>query len=192
MTMAPYALVIKRMGPLAGTNNQPRVVTRNTVVCRVCIVGMAGFEPATPCSQSRCATKLRHIPCCCVVGRFALQASDHLCSVFSKDSNPKSKPDAVSRWKGDFQRFRYLFAVLSKRAREGLMGMLFSQRTHTQTPDGANADFRSATPYVIPDHGVRRIRLIRAAGGCGLIIQHCPDTWWSPRWDSNPHALLST
>ena len=23
---------------------------------------MAGFEPATPCSQSRCAAKLRYIP----------------------------------------------------------------------------------------------------------------------------------
>ena len=26
------------------------------------LVGLAGFEPATPCSQSRCATKLRHSP----------------------------------------------------------------------------------------------------------------------------------
>lgn len=25
-------------------------------------VGMTGFEPATPCSRSRCATKLRYIP----------------------------------------------------------------------------------------------------------------------------------
>jgi hypothetical protein len=25
-------------------------------------VGLAGFEPTTPCSQSRCATKLRHSP----------------------------------------------------------------------------------------------------------------------------------
>jgi hypothetical protein len=25
-------------------------------------VGLAGFEPATPCSQSRCAAKLRHSP----------------------------------------------------------------------------------------------------------------------------------
>ena len=79
-TMAPYVLVIKRMGPLVGTNNQPRVVTRNTSRSRACIVGMAGFEPATPCSQSRCATKLRHIPCCVVsCCRFALQAPDHLC-----------------------------------------------------------------------------------------------------------------
>ena len=26
------------------------------------LVGMTGFEPATLCSQSRCATKLRYIP----------------------------------------------------------------------------------------------------------------------------------
>src|SRR5215472_2259363 len=26
------------------------------------LVGAAGFEPATPCSQSRCATRLRHAP----------------------------------------------------------------------------------------------------------------------------------
>ena len=25
-------------------------------------VGKAGFEPTTPCSQSRCATRLRHFP----------------------------------------------------------------------------------------------------------------------------------
>ena len=25
-------------------------------------IGAAGFEPATPCSQSRCATRLRHTP----------------------------------------------------------------------------------------------------------------------------------
>ena len=25
-------------------------------------IGMTGFEPATPCSQSICATKLRYIP----------------------------------------------------------------------------------------------------------------------------------
>ena len=29
---------------------------------RVAMVGKTGFEPATPCSQSRCATKLRHFP----------------------------------------------------------------------------------------------------------------------------------
>jgi hypothetical protein len=28
----------------------------------VLVVGTAGFEPATPCSQSRCAAKLRHVP----------------------------------------------------------------------------------------------------------------------------------
>ena len=31
-------------------------------------VGVAGFEPTAPCSQSRCATKLRHTPCLRVFG----------------------------------------------------------------------------------------------------------------------------
>ena len=26
------------------------------------VVGTGGFEPPTPCSQSRCATRLRHVP----------------------------------------------------------------------------------------------------------------------------------
>jgi hypothetical protein len=29
----------------------------------VCLVGAEGFEPPTLCSQSRCATRLRHAPC---------------------------------------------------------------------------------------------------------------------------------
>ncbi len=35
--------------------DRPRRVVRNSI-------GAAGFEPATPCSQSRCATKLRYAP----------------------------------------------------------------------------------------------------------------------------------
>ena len=31
------------------------------------MVGVTGFEPATLCSQSRCATKLRHIPDCFIL-----------------------------------------------------------------------------------------------------------------------------
>ena len=34
----------------------------------VFLVGATGFEPATPCSQSRCATRLRHAP---RVGRYS-------------------------------------------------------------------------------------------------------------------------
>ena len=30
-------------------------------------IGMTGFEPATPCSQGRCATKLRYIPSTTIV-----------------------------------------------------------------------------------------------------------------------------
>lgn len=33
-------------------------------LCQTCrkVVGVAGFEPATPCSQGRCSTKLSHAP----------------------------------------------------------------------------------------------------------------------------------
>ncbi len=37
------------------------VPTKNTERVRE-MVGATGFEPATPCSQSRCATKLRYAP----------------------------------------------------------------------------------------------------------------------------------
>ena len=37
------------------------VFTSNTERGRE-MVGATGFEPATPCSQSRCATKLRYAP----------------------------------------------------------------------------------------------------------------------------------
>ena len=33
-----------------------------TLQTRNILVGATGLEPATPCSQSRCATKLRHTP----------------------------------------------------------------------------------------------------------------------------------
>ena len=35
--------------------------------CLLNLVGAKGFEPSTPCSQSRCATKLRHAPQECAV-----------------------------------------------------------------------------------------------------------------------------
>ena len=59
----PYVLVIKRMVAF-GWSHQLAASSHPQYKCACsCIVGMAGFEPATPCSQSRCATKLRHIPC---------------------------------------------------------------------------------------------------------------------------------
>jgi hypothetical protein len=47
-------------------------------------IGAAGFEPATPCSQSRCATKLRHAPCHRVYSR--LRTLPHA------RARPSSKP----------------------------------------------------------------------------------------------------
>ena len=36
--------------------------TRRSSQAATEVVGAPGFEPATPCSQSRCVTKLRHAP----------------------------------------------------------------------------------------------------------------------------------
>ena len=41
--------------------NRPKNV-RSNPACGVNMVGVRGFEPPTPCSQSRCATRLRHTP----------------------------------------------------------------------------------------------------------------------------------
>ena len=35
------------------------------------MVGATGFEPATPCSQGKCATKLRYAPTARVIDEFA-------------------------------------------------------------------------------------------------------------------------
>ena len=35
---------------------------RQSFLCRQFVVGTAGFEPATPCTPSKCATGLRHVP----------------------------------------------------------------------------------------------------------------------------------
>jgi hypothetical protein len=40
--------------------NEMRVVKDNPP--RIFVVGVQGFEPWTPCSQSRCATGLRYTP----------------------------------------------------------------------------------------------------------------------------------
>ena len=40
------------------------------------LVGAEGFEPPTPCSQSRCATKLRYAPKKWLAKRFATRDGD--------------------------------------------------------------------------------------------------------------------
>ena len=47
--------------PLKDANNA-RVVSVNIRIKEDFLVGAAGFEPATLCSQGRCATKLRYAP----------------------------------------------------------------------------------------------------------------------------------
>lgn len=101
-------VIINVWWPLAEVNNQPRVVTRNTSVSHLYRRngGIRTRDPLLPKQVRYQAAphSVFSLLCC----RFTLWASDHLCSVFSKDSGPKSKPDAVSHWKGDFQWVRYL------------------------------------------------------------------------------------
>ena len=52
------------VSPRRLTRTVPAVAKRPEMAGEVVrFVGMAGFEPAASCSQSRRATKLRHIPC---------------------------------------------------------------------------------------------------------------------------------
>ena len=63
--------VIRHVSPVGHAVTGPRqptcapisiTVSRDPTSTTVTVVGTTGFEPATPCSQSRCATKLRHVP----------------------------------------------------------------------------------------------------------------------------------
>ena len=46
---------------LAGFHGQRRA-KRNVISTGGLLVGVAGFEPATPSSRTRCATRLRYTP----------------------------------------------------------------------------------------------------------------------------------
>ena len=101
--MAPYVLVIKRMGPLAGTNNQPRVVTRNTSALFVFALVSSEWRDSNPRPPG---PKPGALPSCAT-----FRVSDLLFEPQITSANvigPKSKSDAVSHWKGDFQWVRYL------------------------------------------------------------------------------------
>ena len=54
------------------------------------MVGARGFEPPTPCSQSRCATRLRHAPYVRIHTTFLLSLHDYHKS--RKDSNNRLFP----------------------------------------------------------------------------------------------------
>lgn len=130
---------------------------------------------------------------CC---RFTLWASDHLCSALfcfhSKDSGPKSKPDAVSHWKGDFQWVRYLSICPDCPVRGSERGVMWGcclvdDTSHT------NASWRKCRlsecdPVRDPRSRQPMHPLDQSGRSEVLIIQHCSVAWWSPRWDSNPHA----
>ena len=48
-------------GNVTGNRNGPTLVENQPVLLRI-LVGATGFEPATPCAQGRCATRLRYAP----------------------------------------------------------------------------------------------------------------------------------
>jgi hypothetical protein len=48
----------------AGEAARGRLIVETAHFAGPSLIGAAGFEPATPCSQSRCATRLRHAPYC--------------------------------------------------------------------------------------------------------------------------------
>ena len=64
--MAAYPMNISRVAPGCPSSSSAKkgasCHSRQLAPCRIRMVGAAGFEPATPCSQSRCATGLRHAP----------------------------------------------------------------------------------------------------------------------------------
>ena len=95
--MAPYVLVIKRMGPLAGSNNQPRVVTRNTSALFVFALVSSEWRDSNPRPPG---PKPGALPSCATFRVAGLLFGLQITSV--NVISPKSKPDAVSRQKGDF------------------------------------------------------------------------------------------
>ncbi len=50
------------------------------------VVGVEGFEPPTPCSQSRCATRLRYTPYCIIQHMRSAEAGDSTDRLASRQS----------------------------------------------------------------------------------------------------------
>ena len=61
------------------------------------MVGVTGFEPAAPCSQSTCATKLRHTPAMEAVPH--KQQSNYIMSIGSV-SSPCGRLTEISEFRG--------------------------------------------------------------------------------------------
>ena len=66
MALVPKGIRAIRLSYGAGDGNRTRVISLegwgSTIELRPHMVGTTGFEPAASCSQSRRATKLRHVP----------------------------------------------------------------------------------------------------------------------------------
>ena len=53
---------VELRAPVHHTRSSLRNAPSITALCNRKMVGVEGFEPPTPCSQSRCATRLRYTP----------------------------------------------------------------------------------------------------------------------------------
>ena len=148
------------------------------------LVGKAGFEPATPCSQSRCAAKLRHFPEVTTIrGRSAspLRESPQVRALFSR-----TRAEPVDR-QGDFWRRRgpHHAPILARPRRErGLHHCVLTvvgpvlagctptrhrprrRRHHRRTRRGGD---RLADPVGVGRRSERRLRRRR---GLGRVLDH--------------------
>ena len=86
------------------------------------MVGATGFEPAAPCSQSRCATRLRHAPILDVM-IFNRQTKNIICRL-SKSKQKKRLPGFM------LQHRKFIFDCIF-----GAFGLSFSE------PKGKNAEY---------------------------------------------------
>jgi hypothetical protein len=117
--------------------------------CRCFLVGVAGFEPTAPRSQSECATKLRHTPgadrpsvrtsVVCGVGARCAWPTNPLCPWWARCGGPPAcRRGAKSRWRergADFAPRGHAAAPASvpsrgKVALEGALGAHFAPRGH--------------------------------------------------------------
>lgn len=171
--MAPYVLVIKRMGPLAGVINQPRVVTRNTSVLVLVSSEWRDSNPRPP------APKAGALPSCATFREAGSPPRPQMIPVFSVER----KALGVNRMQYLMKRMILHHSATScsqcigsihdwlKRGYVGdavLLSIIvveLDQQKLTHKRPMAQLLVLGVLPRTrSPDRGVRRIRLIRAAG----------------------------
>ena len=85
-----FMVVIKMTVTLRTGQNLIQVILFHTYPS---IVGTAGFEPATPCTPCKCATRLRHAPKC-VEGKYRI---DVITAISARTTSPAPDLQATAR-----------------------------------------------------------------------------------------------